>query len=302
MAEFETINLTHHDFKGQGDVLISELPDGDYLEHYQIKGAKHGIRRFQNFDGSLTPAGRERYGVGPARDSVKTEGTVDKSKSGSSKSKSKKSGSSLKKYAEKRKFEKAKKEEAKRIEDREGLKAYLRSHPKQLPKYSKALTKEEADEIISNIEFDRRLKDVRDAEVRRGLNKVQTVTNTMQTIGNFYTAGKNLYNSYVEINNALLDAGVIKGSRKTRLGDKPEDLTKKAHEKALDAYLRAHSSSDFYKERSKWSTEDAKKAKDYYNNLNALVNSNTGNKDKGQKDAAIQEIIDRLEDLENKYN
>jgi len=31
------------------------------LMHFQIKGAKWGQRRFQNEDGSLTPAGRERY-------------------------------------------------------------------------------------------------------------------------------------------------------------------------------------------------------------------------------------------------
>lgn len=33
------------------------------LEHYGIKGQKHGIRRYQYKDGSLTPAGRLRYGV-----------------------------------------------------------------------------------------------------------------------------------------------------------------------------------------------------------------------------------------------
>lgn len=32
------------------------------LKHFGIKGMKWGIRRFQNEDGSLTPAGRERYG------------------------------------------------------------------------------------------------------------------------------------------------------------------------------------------------------------------------------------------------
>lgn len=37
-------------------------PINDRIEHFQIKGAKWGIRRFQNPDGSLTPAGRERYG------------------------------------------------------------------------------------------------------------------------------------------------------------------------------------------------------------------------------------------------
>ena len=33
----------------------------DELSHWGIKGMKWGRRRFQNSDGSLTPAGRERY-------------------------------------------------------------------------------------------------------------------------------------------------------------------------------------------------------------------------------------------------
>ncbi len=31
------------------------------LQHYGIRGMKWGVRRFQNPDGSLTPAGKERY-------------------------------------------------------------------------------------------------------------------------------------------------------------------------------------------------------------------------------------------------
>lgn len=36
----------------------------EVLVHHGIKGQKWGIRRFQNADGSLTPAGRRHYGTG----------------------------------------------------------------------------------------------------------------------------------------------------------------------------------------------------------------------------------------------
>lgn len=34
---------------------------GSYLAHYGVRGMKWGRRRYQNKDGSLTPAGRARY-------------------------------------------------------------------------------------------------------------------------------------------------------------------------------------------------------------------------------------------------
>lgn len=37
---------------------------GSYLMHYGVSGQKHGLRRYQNEDGSLTPEGREHYGIG----------------------------------------------------------------------------------------------------------------------------------------------------------------------------------------------------------------------------------------------
>ena len=39
----------------------------NYLMHHGILGQKWGIRNYQNPDGSLTEAGRKRYGVGPGR-------------------------------------------------------------------------------------------------------------------------------------------------------------------------------------------------------------------------------------------
>lgn len=44
-----------------------EMLIGPYLEHHGKKGMKWGVRNYQNYDGSLTPAGRARYGVGDPR-------------------------------------------------------------------------------------------------------------------------------------------------------------------------------------------------------------------------------------------
>ena len=40
------------------------MTEREYLAHFGIKGMRWGVRRFQNEDGSLTNAGRNRYGEG----------------------------------------------------------------------------------------------------------------------------------------------------------------------------------------------------------------------------------------------
>lgn len=51
--------------------VVWESENPNYLMHYGIKGQKHGIRRFQNEDGSLTEEGKRRYGVYDRPDGTK---------------------------------------------------------------------------------------------------------------------------------------------------------------------------------------------------------------------------------------
>lgn len=247
-----------------------------YLAHHGIKGQKWGVRRYQNSDGTLTDEGRRRLGYGEPKKSLRQ------------------------KLAERKQAKEKTPEEEKA--EREALKEYLRKHPKKLPKYNHELTQEEANEIINNIQFDRRLKDIKKQEFDRGIDKIRTVTNTMQTVGNLINAGKSVYNSYVEINNALVDTGVISSKRMTKVGEKPEDAKKKAHADALDTYLRNHTAEDFYKDRASWTVDDAKQANQYYNNVRNMKSDGKGNKGNNSPDyeTMVQDIMDRIKEEQNK--
>ena len=192
MAEFDTTEfLTHHVNLGQNLSSVFE-DDGESLSHYQIKGAKHGIRRFQNFDGTLTDAGRERYGIGPPREKKSSDGE-----------------SNAKKTYEKVKQKVKDRREFKDAKRRNKLKEYLRDHPKKLPRYKRVITQDEADEIISKINFDRKLKDVKNQETDRRRDRFAKFVGTVGDIKTLYQHGSTMYNQTANIYNAMLSAGKV---------------------------------------------------------------------------------------------
>ena len=52
----------------------------NYIKHHGIKGQKWGVRRFQEKDGDLTPAGRKRYNNEKTQQKMDKQKKIDKQK------------------------------------------------------------------------------------------------------------------------------------------------------------------------------------------------------------------------------
>lgn len=260
MAEFEMDYLAHHGITGQvTNVSFSDIDvdTTDFLEHYQIKGAKHGIRRFQNYDGTLTDAGRARYGIGPARE--KKTGDAGNSATGKKKISLKEAWA---KHKEANAMRKAKSDAA----ARELLKKYVRKHPAHLPAFAKVLSQDEANEIIKQIEFDRKLQSIRDDEIQRGWKRVSNLATRLGTLSTLLNNGKNLYNNTAEIYNSMVDSGAISAEKKMfKVGD-----TKKEDRSDIEKIVRLGTAQEVYDNRGSMTAkelEDAMKRLNYEEKL-----------------------------------
>lgn len=257
------------------------IPHSDYLAHSGTKGMRWGQRRYQNYDGSLTPEGRKRYGIGESRETKRAKKQAEKAKAKMAKERAK---NNSKKKAD---IQKVQEEKQKRME-------YLRDHPNKIYKYRKELTQDDVDQIMQKVKFDRSLKDIKRDEFNRGLKKIEDIKRNVDTINNVYSTSRNAYNNIAEINNALIDMGIVKnGKRMKKWGEKDDSSLKN-----LEKLLRTENGvEEVYKNRDKYSTEELNKAfkrRQVENLLKSQVEANkkeTVAKDNSQKKDTISDAV-----------
>lgn len=123
------------------------------LQHHGTKGMKWGVRRYQNKDGSLTPDGKKRYGIGQYIKNHKTK---------------KKRKQALEKAREVRK---TKQEEAKELEEKRS-KLLKSTDAAELYKNRDLLTTAEINERLMRLDTERRLSQVAESTKTSGMDRV----------------------------------------------------------------------------------------------------------------------------------
>lgn len=172
------------------------MNDNNYIAHHGIKGQKWGVRRFQNPDGTRTALGKSRSMSMKDRIKARSE-----------------------QKAEARAVKKA----ASAEERHEELRQRVIRHPKDLYKHKNEFSREEVEKIIKEIEFDRKIKDVKISEIKRGLESYGRLKESIKTTSELVASAKTVYNVAVETHNLLVDTGKLKGKRMAKIGDKPSE-------------------------------------------------------------------------------
>jgi hypothetical protein len=145
----------------------------DYISHHGIKGQKWYRRRFQNDDGSLTPAGRERYGIGPAR-KFKTK---EERKAARAERKAAKAEAKAKKQTEQ-----AEKDAAKKEADKQD--AITKGDAARVMKYANEMSTQELNDALQRVNYMARLKDLGASPKKESvLKKIANLNNDIANAG-----------------------------------------------------------------------------------------------------------------------
>lgn len=165
--------------------------DNNYLAHEGVAGMRWGVRHGPPYPLLRNAAGKLKARA-QAKRKAKSEARAAKAEA--------KTAKSAEEVAAKR----------------EGLKTYLREHPAELYKHRNDLTKEEVDKIMSQIEWDRRVKDISAAEHKRNMDRMMNVLKTGATIAENTSKIINGYNTIKKALSSQQNNGQIQQVKQTQ--------------------------------------------------------------------------------------
>lgn len=215
------------------------------LMHYGILGQKWGIRRYQNPDGTLTEAGKRRYG------------TVENLESGRTK-----------RQAQKYEAEK---------------KAAIRSGSvKEISKYSKDLTSEEFQEAVGRINMEHKLADLNNQELAIGQRRLEGALKKGQTLGDLYNMNAKIFNAFSK-NKKLPIIGLSLDDQKKKYDlERTKEKDKEADE--FEAFLKKHDQEYFQKHADKFTDDQLKRVAQREMYKNQVENKGILVKDTGKSE------------------
>ena len=157
-----------------------------YLSHHGINGQKWGIRRFQNEDGSLTAAGRARYGISQTGRKKKAKPIVDYSKL-----------SDEERYNAKRE-------------------AIRTGNVKEANANSYYYSNRDIQDVLDRYDMQRKVKSIAEKDVKTGKQKIEEVISYMGLVAKAAENGVRIWNTTAKVSNSVLgtDLPVISDNNK----------------------------------------------------------------------------------------